>query len=210
MSLYDLTKSKTRDDAGKLADPTDFDNNIAEALKRYSKHRTRLACIDISGTGAHDYSLPADWSDGLSIVVSIEYPVGDVPETLLDDDDWSLYITPTATKLRFMDAPTATVRLLYSLMHDEASVPAADLEAIANLSAAFCCRQLATAYGNTSDPTIQADSVNYRSKSDEYRRLADALEGQYKNHLGIKNEDVLTAGMAVAAPANSGRVRLTH
>jgi hypothetical protein len=210
--LYALTKGKTKDDAGKLSDPLDFDNSIAEALKRYSKTRPRLACIDIPGTGSHDYALPIGWSDGFSTIVSIETPIGNVPETLLDTDEWSLYMTPTGTKLRLLDAPAATetVRMLFTQLHTEATLPVADSDAVANLAASLCCRQLAAAYSNTSDPTIQADVVNYRSKSGEYTRLADSLEKLYKEHLGIKADDTTAAAMTNAPAPDSGRVRVTH
>lgn len=211
--LYDLTKANTKDDAGKLVDPTDYDNAIVEALKRYSKHRPRLACTDIAGQDGPDINLPDDWCDGLSTIQGIEYPIGTVPESLLDARDWRFYRTPTDTYIRFAavrPAGAEEVRLLYTILHTEASVPAADLEAIANLAASVCCRKLAAAYGNTSDPTIQADVVNYRSKTDEYRRLADSLEKLYKDHLGLKDSDTTPAAMATAPPPDSTRPRLTH
>ena len=95
-------------------------------------------------------------------------------------------------------------------MHDEASLPLSDLEAVANLAASFCLRQLASAFGQTGDSTIQADSVNYRSKCDEFRRLADSYEALYKNHLGLKDGDTVPAASVTARPAETKRPRLTH
>ena len=213
MALIDLTIAKVKDDSGKLEAPGDYTANIAEALKRYSKDRPRLVCADLAGNAGNDLTLPDNWSEGLSSIISIEYPIGDVPETLLDSRDWELYQTPTVKRLRLLyekPAVGASVRMLYSIMHDEASVPAADLEAVANLAASLCCRQLAAAFGQTGDSLIQADVVNYRSKTDEFRRLAESLEGLYKAHLGIKANDTTSAAMATAAPPDSKRTRLTH
>lgn len=213
MALIDLVKAKVKDESGKLVDPTDYTNGVNEALKRYSKNRPRLVCEDLAGAGTHDLALPAGWSEGVSTICSVEYPVGVVPEALLGSDIWTMYRTPAATKLRLLTytpEATETVRVLYSAVHTEATVPAADLEAVANLAAAICLRQLAAAFGQTTDPTIGADVVNYRSKTDEFRRLAEAYEGLYADHLGIGKDTPVAAAMAVAKPKDDGRVRLTH
>lgn len=213
MPLIDLTKSKVKDESDKLVDPDDYAAAVTEALKRYSKNRPRLVCEDLPGDGSHDLGLPAGWTDGLSTIHSLEYPIGQVPEVLLDSDLWTFYRTPDGETLRLLAVtPGAdeSVRVLYNTVHTEATVPAADLEAIANLAASICLRQLASAYGQTSDPTISADVVNYRSKTDEFRRLADSLEEKYGDHLGIGKDTPVAAAMAVARPKDEGRVRLTH
>jgi len=213
MALIDLVKAKVKDESGKLTDPGDYAAAVTEALNRYSKNRPRLVCADLAGAGSHDLALPVGWVEGLSSIQSVEYPTGVVPEALLDSDMWTMYRTPTATKLRLLTytpEATETVRILYSAAHTEGTVPAADLEAVANLAAATCLRQLAAAFGQTSDPTIGADVVNYRSKADEFRRLADSLEEQYGDHLGIGKSTPVSAAMAVAKPKDDGRVRLTH
>lgn len=212
--LYDLVKAAVKDTSGKLDDPTDYDNAITAALKRYSRHRPRVLVADLPGTGSNDLALPASWSDGHSGVQGVEYPVGNIPEEMIDQRDYKLYQTPTGQKLRLLTVkPTVSeaVRLTFTGLHiDESTVAVADQEAVANLAASICCRALAAYYGNTGDPTIQADVVNYRSKTDEYRRLADSFESLYNDHLGIRPDDTTPAAMATAAPADSGRVRLTH
>lgn len=202
--LYDIVIGKVKDSAGKLDDPADFNSAINEALNRYSKNKPLVLVRDLTGNGTNDLPLPNEWLTGLSGVESVEYPVGSVPESLLDSRDYKLYQAPTGQKLRLLTVkPTnpESVRISFSTAHaDETTVLAIDLEAIANLAAAVCCRQLAAIYGNTSDPTIQADSVNYRTKSGEYTALANKLETQYKTALGIKDDDTTPAAMAVAAP----------
>lgn len=213
MTLYEMTKARVKDDSGKLSDPFNYDDAIAAAIKRYSKHRPRLAAADLAGAGTNDLDLPVDWAAGSSVMVSVEYPVGSVPAILLDSDLWQLYRTPVALKLRLLyvvPAATETVRCEYSIPHDENSLPLCDLEATADLAASFCLRQLAAAYGQTGDSTIQADSVNYRSKTDEFRRLADSFEALYQNHLGLKSGDTAPATAITARPAETRRPRLTH
>ena len=210
--LADLVAGKVKDDSNKLV-PADYANALGEALNRYSKARPLEAVADITGDGGRDYALPSGWLEGFSGIAAIEYPAGLAPESLVDRRDWKLYATPAGKKLRLLaDTPAEgeTLRVTYTAVHTEQSVPAVDLEAAANLAASLCLRQLAAAYGNTGDSLIQADSVNYRSKTDEYRRLADSFEKLYKDHLGLKDSDTTPAAMATAPAPESTRVRLTH
>lgn len=210
--LTDLIRGKVRDAAADLVE-SDYLTALAEALKTYGRHRPRHLVADLPGNGSNDLPLPADWSDGVSSVVSIEYPVGQVPEILFDHGDWGYYRSPAGLQLRLLTAAPAvgeSVRLLYTTLHTEATIPVIDEEAVANLAAAVCLRQLAARYAQTSDPTIAADVVNYRTKADEYRRLADSYDGRYRSHLGLKDTDTVPAAMVVAAPASGGRTRLTH
>jgi len=213
MNLYDLIKNLVKDSSGKLDDPTDYENNIAAAIKQYSKHRPLELCADIAGEDSPDIALPADWAPGFSTVSAIEYPIGDVPESLIDSRDWRFYKTPSALYIRFSDVRPASaeeVRLQYTGLHSEATIPVNDLDAVANLAASYCCRQLAAAFAQTNDPTIQADSVNYRSKSSEFTALANKLEGLFKSYLGIRDNDTTAAAMATAPPPDTKRPRLTH
>lgn len=213
MDLVDLVKSKVKDSSKKLTDPDDYLSAITEALNRYSKVRPLPAVVDIPGDGGHDYDLPSDWLDDFSTITSLEYPVGSVPEQIVDRRDWKIYSTPAGRKLRLLavnPAPDETMRITYSVCHTEDSVPAVDLDAVANLAASVCCSILSAAFGQSNNPIIQADSVNYGSKTDEFRRLADFLEGRYKEHLGIRSTDTVSAAMATAPPPDSSRIRMTH
>ena len=213
MTLYELTKSKVKDETGKLTDPADYDAAISEALNSYSGNRPRLVVADIPGSGVTDYATPTGWVEGLSVVESIEYPAGQNPEIILDDDDWRLYRSPAGLKIRLIEAtPQAgeTIRILYTAGHTEASILIMDFEAVGNLAASICLRMLAAAYGQSSDSTIMADSVNYRSKGDEFARRAKELEGLYRAHIGVKENDTTVAACVTASPQRSRRGSLTH
>jgi hypothetical protein len=213
MGLFDLTCGKVKDDSGKIDNPGDYQTAITAALKRYSKHRPLNLVADIPGDGGHDYSLPEGWNPGLSGILCVEFPAGLIPEVILDSRDYKLYQSPAGQKLRILNIiPTAeeAIRVTYNGLHTEETLPEADQEAVASLAASICCGQLAAAFGNTSDPTIQADVVNYRTKTDEFRRLADFLEGQYKEHLGIFGVDSTPAAMAVSPASEDKRLRITH
>lgn len=215
MGLYDLVYGKVKDDSGRLTAIDDYGPAIAAALASYSKHRPREVVFDLVGNGGSDLALPAGWVAEFSRILAVEYPVGENPPHLLATDEWSLYRSPQGYQLRLRwDNPAAgeSVRLTYTAPRTETELPAGDLDAVASLAAAICLRTLAALYGQTSDPTIQADVVNYRSKTDEFRRLAEAMEERYNLHLGIDPKGGAPAASAVASatrPAR-GRGRLTH
>lgn len=203
MNLINLIRGKVKDDSTKLSDPDDLFSAAAEALNRYSKARPLEVVADLPGTDSHDCALPADWMDGFSTFIQVEYPIDAVPARIIARRFYQLYAAPTGKKLRLWNAnPTAAefVRLTYTILHSEHTVPAVDIEAVANLAASLCLRQLAAAFGQTSDSTINADVVNYRSKADEFRRLADSFEGLYKSHLGITGDDTVAPASVTAAP----------
>ena len=213
MPLIDQVKSKVMDDSGRLTDADHYAPAIAAALERYGKHRPKETPADLNGEDGHDLTLPAGFVDGFSRLLSVEYPVDQVPEEILDPGHWKLYRSPTGLKLRLLyEEPTAaeTVRITYTAVRLEADIVTGDADAVANLAAAICLRTLAALYGQTSDPTIQADVVNYRSKLDEFRRLADSLESEYTRHLGIDAGGGSPAAMAMAVPETRLGGRLTH
>lgn len=212
MALLDLVMAKVKDVSGKL-DVNDYSQGVTEAIKRYSRIRPLMQVADIPGNAGHDYDLPEGFLPDFSTFESIEYPVGQVPEIYLDPRDFKLYLTPLGTKLRILAlAPgtTEVMRANYTVPHLEDTLPDQDLDAVANLAAANCLRRLAAAYGQTSDPTIQADTVNYRSKTDEFRRLAEAYEQQYNDHLGIGKDAPVAAATSIAAEQDNGPVGLVH
>ncbi len=201
---------------GALTNPDDYDRKITAALNRYSKFRPDINAIDITGNGTHDYDLPSGWSHEFSMIASLEYPMGNMPETILDLEDFGIYQTPTGQKMRIRTAaPRATekFRLTYTVLRSATTVPDIDVDAFCNLAASMCLEDLANAFAQTSDPTIDADSVNYRTKSAEFAARAKRLFQLYKDHIGIKEDDTTPPATAVADFDNKypgGSARLTH
>lgn len=205
-----------KDDSGKLADPDDYDRNVTAAVNKYSKHRPDTKVVDIVGNGTHDYSLPSGWIDGFSAVKAIEYPIGDVPDTVLEKDEHEIYQSSVDKKLRLKyAAPTAaeSFRVTFTIPRTAATIPDGDIDAFTWLAASLCCEDLANASVQTSDSTIAADSVNYRSKTQEFASRAKRLLQLYKEHLGLKDDDLTTPASAVIdldIGYPGGRERLTH
>jgi hypothetical protein len=204
MVLFEtLFGDRVRDSGAKIT-IAQIDRAIGEAVKRYARVRPIEAVQDYTGDAAtFDFALPTGWIQDFSTVRAIEYPAGQRPPALLEPDEWEYYRSATTTvKIRLKQLTPSvgeTVRVTWTKPHlvDTAgsTIPAHDEEAVSNLAAAVGLRELAAYYANTTDATILADSVNYRSKSSEYLKLAGELEQQYRQHLGIKEgESDLVAG----------------
>ena len=227
-AIQPIVKLLVNDKAGKLVDPTDYNTLIEQAIKgRYSQDRPLVKAKDYAGDGtAYAFTLPAasgspalyGWIDGFSSVVSLEYPTGDRPQTFLDPREIRIDFADATTKKLFLDETTPgtgkTLRMRYTTQRAvEADVLLTDVDAIAKLSAALCCRALAGLYAQTSDATIGADVVNYRTKSQEYTTLADKHERDYASQIsGEKDETVKPAGGSVNwdASLQGGTDFVTH
>lgn len=213
MALIDLVQAKVKDNAGLLTDPDDFSAAVSAALARYSGHRPKETVSDLTGDGTHDLALPDDWADGFSIISAVEYPVDEVPESYVAQQDWKLYRKTTGQVLRLVaDTPDAdeTVRLTYTVPRDEADVPDGDMDAVACLAASFCCETLATSFGYQGDPIIGADAVDHKSKGYRFAQRAKRYFALYHQHLGIDPDESAPAAMTIAPAPDPAVARLTH
>lgn len=217
-----------RDAAGKLPAGS-RDALLAQAiLQRYSKDRPREVVDDINGTGASLLPLPGGggdgdsdvWEEGYSVVRSIEFPTAQIPPSLVLDEDWQMYRTPAGMKIMMIaDTPAVsdTVRITWTARHlaDGSTVPDPDFEAVCDYAAGLCYEALAGIYAQTGDSTIGADSVNYRTKSQEYLGLAKAAKKRYFDHVGVDDSKGVEVGPAIATGSMhenliGGFDRMTH
>ncbi len=202
-----LVGQKLRDTAG-IVTETERETAIQEAVRLYSRVRPQHKVQTITGNGtAFDFALASDFEEGFSRIESIEYPVDkQIAEYLDANEDYRLRrdVTTGVLKLRLLSmvlANAAKAYVSYTLRHTISgttdTVPVADRDAVAGLGAALCARQLSAYYAQSSDSTIGADSVGYRTKSQEYEAVAKALEATYRRHLGITDEDMVAAASAI-------------
>ncbi len=190
------------------------DEQIEAALERYSKDRPKESAVkDLSGDGGKYYEINATiftgWVEGFSRIILLEYPAptiaSDDPPTPLEDEDW-IDDYRDATK-RYLYLPnhtpgsSETMRITYTLPYvfanegsETTDTPEQDFDAICHLAAGLCCQALAVKYGQSIEPTIGVDVINYAQKSDFYARRAKELIALYEEHLGIE-EGVAAAGV---------------
>lgn len=193
--------SLIRDDAGILT-LKEKDLMIQDAGRRYSSDQPLIRVYDYLGDGiTYDFDLPGDFIPGFSAIISLEYPLGEGREpAFLEGEDWALYRTiennEQKVKLRTLSVTPAAgkkMRLSYTALHTipasgPSSIPDSDFDAVAALAASLCCRALAAKYTQTTDPTLNADVVNYQGRAGQYSLLANQLLKIYQDYIGLSKE----------------------
>jgi hypothetical protein len=200
-------------------------------LERYSQDSPLWIVSDVDGNGTNYVALPVAPGEGddlpvfepnFSIISQIEYPIEQQPPQLVLDSDFRVYRTPGQADriLINFDSPAEgdSLRVTWSARHlrDGSTVPDKDFYAVVDFAASLAAEKLASFYVGTGDSSMQADVVQYRSKSAEMLAIAKALRKRYYNHMGIEEG----AADADTGPAfslgnqyleqNSGVDRLVH
>lgn len=184
--LLELTESMVRDESNRLI-TADKLLAVSLAVSRYSSDRPRHVVEDVVSTGGDTLPLPAAWEEE-SELVTVEWPIGDVPPSLLGA---SIYTAPSNRVLRLGDAlpAGAVARCTFSVRHaisdDIDTIPISHREGVAAYAAALLLEQLAAAAINEGDSTISADTTDRRTKSQEYASRARALKGRYADAVGL-------------------------
>ena len=219
------------DDANRISQDT-WGALVSRAiLERYSADAPLRIVSDIHGNGTNYLPLPVAPGSGdlpvfetnFSVIQHMEYPIHQQPPQLILDSDFRVYRAPgqAPTILVNFDTPgpNEVVRCTWTARHlrDGSTVPDKDFYAVTDFAASLGAEKLATFYVGTGDSTLQADVVQYRSKSAEMLACAKALRKRYYNHMGIEEGK---AGEADMGPAfalgnqyltqNSGVDRLVH
>lgn len=178
-------------DAGRLS-PADLDEFLKRAGEAHSKTRPRPVVADIPADGAFEYPLPADWDVDESVPLAVEFPAGEQDPKFLPEDEWMIYRSAVgAYKLRFLESSPSggTIRLVYTIPHvlketptpnGTNTIPDSAFMAVIYKGAQLACEGLAAQYAKTSDPTISADVVNYRTKSQEFADRAKDFLARYE------------------------------
>lgn len=202
----------------------EFERAVRQALEQYDNDAPRELIVDQAGNGIlYDFDLPADFTYGYSRFVSIEYPAGNRPATMLLDPDWEIYRTSSTTKLRLKAITPGSgesLRYVYTARHtideldaaDETTIPGWHTEAFVLLVASKALTILATRFIHEQESTINADSVDRNSKTDIARRMADRLMAAYREIVGVRGG--ASAASAIidwnSTFANSSIGMLTH
>lgn len=213
-----LVTELTRDDAAKIA-VAERDRAIDLAVKRYSKDRPQEKTQDVTPADANHLPLPAAWETDFSELRSLEHPIGNVPPSVIGQERYGFYRSPTDLKIQLLDAVAVAannVRATYTIRHVVSAIadtiPIEDREPAACWAAAILCDELAALYSGNTDSTIQADTVSSTSKAQEYAARGRALRTRYFKELGIDEKRAEPAGVVVNLdfPDSHGQERLTH
>ena len=184
----------TQHDSGEDA----YQNFVRRGLRRYSIDKPNIkvsafAGIDSTYITVNSSNLPS-YVDGFSKIEGIEASAPTISDnerpSFIDRDKWDLYRDDTELRIHFKShkpRTTDTIRVSYTIPHtiDELdgettdSVMSQDREAIILYAASQAILALASRASGTSDPTLRADVVNYRTKSQELIKLSEQYKQMY-------------------------------
>jgi hypothetical protein len=213
-------------------------------LQRYSKDKPLVLVSDVQGTGTAFVALPVAFPgqpaqvgppavaaipaaygtfDPLfSDITQIEYPIGKVPEEDIRSEDWELYRSPSGYQIMlsaYLPQATEQIRFTWTARHapDGSTVPEMDFFAVCDYAASLCLEAMAARASQFGDNTMGADTVNYRSKSQEYLTLAKTKRKSYFNHvgvdenaMGVEDEFACSIGSLHNIMGTAGVDRLVH
>lgn len=205
-------------DIANILDNNDKKTIAISALQQFSKDRPYIKIADIDGDGGYDYDLPADWIPEFSVIRQVEYPEGERVPVILESESWNIYRTTSTRKLRLYSATPQsgeTVRIEYTTIYSQStigSIPAHEQDAFSNLAASLCCATIGRYYAENTDPSIDADSVDYAGMPATWAERAKELMTLYRNFVGKKNNGPAAAsGVAdLDLGSSRNRDRLTH
>lgn len=189
--------------SGAVIKKTDAGIYLMQAILLYSKYRP-LERIErktvISPSKISD--LPSvsgyKWEQGFSDINFIEYPAGNTPPLLLNNSDFEIFLNDeNIYMLRFAFNLENEYRISYNITHrfnelnpPVISSPDSDFYCIADIASGIYLLALASRYSQSTGSLLNADTVNYNSKPDVYRRLAKVHLGRAATWLGIKVSDL--------------------
>lgn len=189
--VADLVRDSGRGDA--ISD-VQRDTAIAAALAQYSADRPRAVVVDVVSLGGQRIDLPAGFTAD-SRLVGVEYPIGLIPASTLPLSEISIYSAPTVRQLELPQwvAAGEALRITYTAEQlvdaTDDTVPVRHRQAVASLAASYLCAQLASYYATEGEPSIAADTVDYKTKSDRFRALAKDLAAAYTRVVGAAPSD---------------------
>lgn len=176
-----------------LADPTVRDRALAQGVLQYGLDAPqRLNELAAGVTGAF-VPLPSGWVLGRSLLLALEYPLGQAPMQTVEAAVGMLAAGTWAIVLADTVLANESARVYYTAPHTLTSlictVPAEHENALACWVAAELCRQLATQKGHERDSTMAAAVSGGASQSGDLARRAKDWFNQYRAVLGLPDPD---------------------
>lgn len=180
-------------------------SSLSAALLAYSRHRPRHRLVDYTGDGSsYEFTLPADFVADFSKVISVEYPQGERTPVYLSSRYYSVHFTLSGAtevyvlRLAYTPSASETVRLRYTTLHtiteSATTVPAGDFEGLCHLACHYLAMSAVGYFGSQSRSTLDANVLNYRTKADEWRAIAEQFLYNYKSTVGLGRLDTVPAG----------------
>jgi hypothetical protein len=188
-----------------IVSSTDIDDAITRAINEFSVQSPRIDVQYYAGDGTtYEFPLPRNWINGISRIVEIEYPADSQIQTFMGSNDFSTVqqvlgqqptyllhfttITPSASSTNTQSAKVRyTTRHVHTTIFD--TVPVEFYQAFCQLAASHCALIMMSRYAALGDSTINADAVDFQSKSAQYRNVAKELRARYEQQMGIGDDN---------------------
>jgi len=217
-SALRVIKRKARVGSDLLPD-AEATESLSDALEEYSGDSERILATDVSGTGSV-FDLPATFVEGWSTIKSVESPIGSRPPIyLVEGSDYEVVHTGSGTKIQFVSVnPSLPFRVSYRALHTidglesetSTTVPAAHRKAVILLAVHYAALSMAMNYAGTSTPQNSGDTVNYRTKEQEWRSIAKEYRERY-DKVVKENDEAAAFILDVEVPRTAGVLpRLWH
>lgn len=169
------------------------DKAILGGVQWYNRILPRLNTVLVVATSNGIYNVPSDWSDEISRIVAIRNPADSVPPSYVSLRGLQIIAQPDGTPSQFYITPNPAPSFLltYLARHGAnlanpsetlvGSIPQEHEGPVGRMSAALAADEMADFYGQTTRNNV--DSVDYRSKADEWRALSKNLRQQVEREL---------------------------
>lgn len=194
----DEIRSRVRENR-RLQD-SDITESIQQAFNEYSGYYQHIVSEDYVTTSSSEYTLPTNWKTNFSYIISLEYPTAEVlaadnPTNLpipayRETSEYSVVTTSTTSSLYlFFDIDEGeTYRLKYVIPYSSESVsdvPTNHVGALMNLATSYVLVKLAAIFAQSSDYSLEAETVDYKSHSKQYLEQAEWYRKRWEQVAGL-------------------------
>jgi hypothetical protein len=199
-------------DTDRVITPTHITDALRQALAAYSNDRPLTRVEDVESGGAYELAIPAAWQANKSQIVSLEYPVGNVPAAIYSSSCATIYqaLDGPVLHLNFLPQSGEPVRVRFTAQHvandTEVTIFGGDEYAVCCMAASYCCGQLAGYYAQETSSSMGASTVDHSSKTERWLRREKELRATYQREIGASDKTTTpAAGSYANAKAPSDR-----
>ena len=167
---------------------------LLEALLTYSRFKPLSRVKLYEGVSSSFLDAPDDYNDELGNIQSVEYPIGNVPKTLLEC--YEVILNDEEEQIINFDRTlNGSVRVRYQTIHSfnenlEASTPDTDFYCICDIAASYYLLALASRYAQLTDPTMGTDYANKENKVNQFIKLSNEYLVKAGGWLGVDIDEL--------------------
>lgn len=200
-ALDDMVKSHIKDVGGILTD-TDRAEAIASAIVAVYSNFVPREVVEVhtstdpsEQTSFIDETTLTGWVADFSDIIDIENPVGDVPSTMFDRDNYY----ENSLGLQFLTPLIGSYKVFFTTIHanDGSTLSELGKRQVSYLAAGFCLEKMAAYYTQHKNSKLGDASAEFRTRSDECASRAREYMAMFYAFFGGNGRDT-SAGVAPA------------